>query len=236
MNGPRITIRHITDEMPLPAADAFVVVDVIRASTTAVTSALLGRDCYPVRSVEEARRVAATLPEPLLAGEVHGDQPEGFDLQNSPVALAARVDVERPVVLLTTSGAPTMCRAEEAAPTWIGSLRNVGPTADALRGVARVAILAVSPDELRIEDAICAARLARALGGGEGSDDETMRLEATYGDLPLDRIRTGKSAAYLRRSGQVDDLEFILRHIDDVDAPCAMAGGRVAMMVPDVRG
>lgn len=235
MNGPRVTIRHITDEMPLPAADAFVVVDVIRASTTAVTSALLGRDCYLVRSVEEARRVAATLPEPLLAGEVHGDQPEGFDLQNSPVALAARTDVERPVVLLTTSGAPTMCRAEEAAPTWIGSLRNVGPTADALRGVARVAILAASPDELRIEDAICAARLAHALGG-ERSDDETMRVEATYGDLPLDRIRTGKSAAYLRRSGQVDDLEFILRHIDDVDAPYAMTGGRVAMMVPEVRG
>jgi phosphosulfolactate phosphohydrolase-like enzyme len=128
-----------------------------------------------------------------------------------------------------------MCRAAEAAPTWIGSLRNVGPTADALREVDHVAILAASPDELRIEDAICAARLALACGV-DGADDETVRVAQTYGDLPLDRIRTGKSAAYLDRSGQLDDLEFVLRHVDDVDVPCAVIDGRVAMMVPDVRG
>lgn len=235
MSGPRVTIRHITDEMPLPAADAYVVVDVIRASTTAVTAALLGRDCYPVASVDEARLVAATLSAPLLAGEVHGILPDGFDLQNSPVALAARTDVERPVVLVTTSGAPTMCRAAEAAPTWIGSFRNVGPTADAVREAAHVAILAASPDELRIEDAMCAARLAGALGADDGRDGETVRVARTYGDLPLDRIASGKSAAYLRRSGQLDDLEFILKHVDDVDAPCSLTDGRVAMMVPEVR-
>jgi 2-phosphosulfolactate phosphatase len=234
VSGPRVTIRHIADDTPLPAADAFVVVDVIRASTTAITAGLQGRDCHLVRSVEEARLVAATLPAPLLAGEVHGDLPAGFDVQNSPVALAARADVERPVVLLTSSGSPTMCRAADAAPTWIGSLRNVDPTADALREVGHVAILAASPDELRIEDAICAARLAHAIGL-DGVDDETLHVAREYAGLPLERIRTGKSAAYLRRSGQTDDLEFILRHIDDVELPCSVTDGRVAMMVPDVR-
>jgi hypothetical protein len=33
----------------------------------------------------------------------------------------------------------------------------------------------------------------------------------------------------------MDDLEFILRHIDDVDLPCSVRANRVAMMVPDVR-
>jgi 2-phosphosulfolactate phosphatase len=235
MSGPRVTIRHIADDTPLPAADAYVVVDVIRASTTAITAGMQGRDCYLVGSVEEARLVAATLSTPLLAGEVHGDQPAGFDLQNSPTALAARTDVDRPVVLLTSSGSPTMCRAADAAPTWIGSLRNVGPAADAVRDVGHVAILAASPDELRIEDAICAARLAHAIGL-DGADDETLRVARAYGELPLDRIRTGTSAGYLRRSGQTDDLEFILRHVDDVDLPCAVTDGRIAMMVPDVRG
>lgn len=235
MSGRRVTIRHIADDTPLPAADAFVVVDVIRASTTAITAGLQGRECYLVRSVDEARVVAATLPEPLLAGEVHGDRPADFDLQNSPTELLARSDIDRPVVLLTSSGSPTMCRAAEAAPTWIGSLRNVAPTADALREADHVAILAASPDELRIEDAICAGRLAHALGLDGATDAETRRVADTYGELPLERIRTGKSAAYLRRSGQTEDLEFVIGHIDDVDLPCAVAGGRIAMMVPDVR-
>ncbi|HEX3299865.1 MAG TPA: 2-phosphosulfolactate phosphatase [Actinomycetota bacterium] len=234
MSGPRVTIRHIADDTPLPAADAYVVVDVIRASTTAVTAGLQGRDCYLVRSVEEARLVAATLSAPLLAGEVHGDQPADFDLQNSPTELSARSDVDRPVILLTSSGSPTMCRAGERAPTWIGSLRNVGPTADALREVDEVAILAASPDELRIEDAICAARLALAFGL-DGADDETLRVVHAYGERDLDQIRTGTSAGYLRRSGQMADLEFILRHVDDVDLPCSVVDGRVAMMVSDVR-
>jgi 2-phosphosulfolactate phosphatase len=234
MSGPRVTIRHIADDTPLPAADAYVVVDVIRASTTAVTAGVQGRDCYLVRSVEEARLVAATLSAPLLAGEVHGDRPADFDLQNSPTDLLARSDVDRPVVLLTSSGSPTMCRAADVAPTWIGSLRNVGPTADALREVDHVAILAASPDELRIEDAICAARLAHAFGL-DGADDETIRVAHGYGEVALDQIRTGTSAGYLRRSGQMADLEFILRHVDDVDLPCSVVDGRAAMMVPDVR-
>lgn len=234
MSGPRVTIRHIADDTPLPAADAYVVVDVIRASTTAVTAGVQGRDCYLVRSVEEAHQVAATLSSPLLAGEVHGDRPADFDLQNSPTELLARTDVDRPVVLLTSSGSPTMCRAADVAPTWIASLRNIGPTADALGEVDHLAILAASPDELRIEDAICAARLAVALGL-DGADDETLRVAHAYGNRALDEIRSGTSAGYLRRSGQMADLEFILGHVEDVDLPCSVVDGRAAMMVPDVR-
>ncbi|MGE5227664.1 MAG: 2-phosphosulfolactate phosphatase [Planctomycetaceae bacterium] len=233
MNGPRVRICHVGDDAPLPVADTYVVVDVIRASTTAVTAAHQGRGCHPVRSIEEAHRVAASLPTALLAGELHGTLPEGFDLQNSPAALDGRVDVNRPLVLLSTSGAPLMRRAAEEAPTLIVSLRNLEPTADVLRAVDRVAILAASPDGLRIEDAICAARLARSLGGEP--DEVTARIVETCAPLPLEKIRAGKSAAYLRRSDQVADLEFVLQHVGDVDAAFAVVGGRVAALATETR-
>ena len=52
---------------------------------------------------------------------------------------------------------------------------------------------------------------------------------------PVDRIRAGTRATYLRPSGRVDDLELTLRHTDVVVAPCSMMGGRVPMMAPEVR-
>jgi phosphosulfolactate phosphohydrolase-like enzyme len=39
----------------------------------------------------------------------------------------------------------------------------------------------------------------------------------------------GKSAAYLRNSGQLDDLEFLLRHVDDLDAVFPLRNGEVLM-------
>ena len=45
------------------------------------------------------------------------------------------------------------------------------------------------------------------------------------------RGRRGASAEYLRRSGQLDDLEFILGHVDDLDATFEL-NGRGLVMVP----
>ena len=43
----------------------------------------------------------------------------------------------------------------------------------------------------------------------------------------VDTITEGKSAEYLRRSGQVRDLEFILAHVDDLADVYPMECGRV---------
>jgi hypothetical protein len=71
-----------------------------------------------------------------------------------------------------------------------------------------------------------------------GYDSVTFAAHAEQGPpawSPVDRIRASTRATYLRRSGQVDDLELALRHTDVVVAPCSMMGGRVAMMAPEVR-
>ena len=71
---------------------AIIVVDAFRATTTIVTAVAAGRRVYPVSSEEEAALVAATLESPLLAGELGGDQPLGFEMNNSPVRIAGLSD------------------------------------------------------------------------------------------------------------------------------------------------
>jgi hypothetical protein len=47
--------------------------------------------------------------------------------------------------------------------------------------------------------------------------------------VSLGEIRGGKSADYLRRSGQEHDLEYVLSHIDDLDiVPCMVEWELVA--------
>ena len=43
-----------------------------------------------------------------------------------------------------------------------------------------------------------------------------------------EEVRSGRSAAYLRQSGQEVDLEFVLNHIDDLDTvPSLVNGGLI---------
>src|SRR5947209_7702908 len=101
----RVVIDCFAERLPLYGPNyAVVAVDVIRATTTAVTALATGRRCRPVPSLEAACRDSRALPDALLAGELGGEVPPGFDMDNSPAAVAERRDVERPIVLLSTSG------------------------------------------------------------------------------------------------------------------------------------
>jgi len=81
-----------------------VAVDVIRATTTAVTAAATGRRCFPAPTAEAAMAIAKGLDNPLLAGESNGTMPVVFEIENSPAQLANRTDTHRPLVLVSSSG------------------------------------------------------------------------------------------------------------------------------------
>src|SRR5262245_66168061 len=83
---------------------ALVAVDVIRATTTAVTAISMGRECHLAPTLHAAFDKASRLSNALLAGELGGDMPPGFDITNSPAELALRSDVSRPLVLLSSTG------------------------------------------------------------------------------------------------------------------------------------
>src|SRR5262245_2243795 len=67
-----------------------VAIDVIRATTTAITAISTGRECHVAPTLEAAFAIASRLPDALLAGELGGEMPEGFHMTNSPAELAGR--------------------------------------------------------------------------------------------------------------------------------------------------
>jgi phosphosulfolactate phosphohydrolase-like enzyme len=64
----------------------------------------------------------------------------------------------------------------------------------------------------------CAWTAAALLRHGfEAETDETAAQIEQWRDTAPEHIRGGRSADYLRRTGQTYDLEFIINHIDDLD-------------------
>jgi 2-phosphosulfolactate phosphatase len=213
------------------ATHAIVAVDVIRATTTAVTAAWTGRRCFPVPTLEAAVPLAARLENPLLVGELGGNPPYGFHLTNSPAQVAGRPDIERPMILLSTSGTPLMWEARGARAAFAACLRNVTAQAEHLAATEeRVAVIgAGSRNEFRDEDALCCGWIARALveRGFAPEDERTARHVEAWSGADVDAAATGHSAEYLRRTGQVSDLEFILTHVDDLAAVFPVRGAEV---------
>ena len=229
---PRVAIDCFHEHLPAVAPDtAVVAIDVIRATTTAITAAAIGRDIYPAGSMEAAVRLAADLDRPLLAGELGGVQPYGFDLQNSPCEIAALQATERPIILLSTSGTRLVTEASASNPTFLACLRNASAQATALAASGRDALVlgADSRGEFREEDQLCAARIAAALvaAGYEIADSATRAVLDRWGEAPDDGFLEGRSARYLRETDQEHDLAFVLEHVDDLTDTYSLVGGCV---------
>src|SRR5436190_9278738 len=103
---------------------AVVVVDVIRATTTAVTAAAAGRRCFTAPTVEFALAIAAGVTDPLLAGESKGVMPASFELDNSPAQIAECSDTHRPLVLVSSSGTRVIHEASGCESVYLSCFRN----------------------------------------------------------------------------------------------------------------
>src|SRR5688572_26821218 len=117
----RIDVAVLPAEALSITADAYVVVDVLRASTT--IAALFGRglsDLVVVDDIEAARQLAARESR-LLFGEVGGLRPDGFDYGNSPVEAQAAAVADRGAVLFTTNGTPALCSLGDRAAVYAGA-------------------------------------------------------------------------------------------------------------------
>jgi len=212
---------------------AVVAVDVIRASTTAITAVATKRRCFPVSSAEQAFHKRRDFPECILAGEIAGLMPDGFDINNSPAEIARRSDRERPLVLLSSSGTKLMVESGTRTVTYVACLRNYKAAAICVaRRHERIALLgAATRGEFREEDRLCCAWIGKELIrlGHQPDDAASRKLVDQWKDAPLSRCASGNSAAYLRRSGQINDLNFILSHVDDVALAFLIAGGELVL-------
>jgi 2-phosphosulfolactate phosphatase len=213
---------------------AIVVVDVIRATTTAITAAATGRRCFPAPTIEAALALAKELKNPLLAGESSGEMPAGFELDNSPAQLIGRTDMHRPLVLVSSSGTKVIHEATGCEATYLGCFRNhsalTGYLADRH---ARVAIIgAGSKGEFREEDQICCAWIAAGLVScGYGPESpRTALIMNRWRDAPPQACLCSRSVDFLKRTGRLSDLDFVLGHIDDLRAVFPVQDRQVKMI------
>jgi 2-phosphosulfolactate phosphatase len=213
---------------------AVVAIDVIRATTMAISAVAAGWRCYAVPTLEAARSLHRTLDNAVLAGEVGGDMPQGFDMNNSPVELARRTDSHRPLILLSSSGTQLIHEAGQCEAAYLACLRNYSALAKYLAGRhQRIALIgAGSRGEFREEDEMCCAWIAEGLmrRGCQAEDATTRERVNRWKDAPAAACFLGHSVDYLRRTGQLRDLDFILAHLDDLNAIFTLRERQVAMM------
>jgi 2-phosphosulfolactate phosphatase len=104
---------------------------------------------------------------------------------------------------------------------YLACLRNYSAVARHLaERHAHVAVLgAGTRGQFRREDQIGCALVGQQLLdlGYRAEDANTLDYVERWRDAPLEVIREGRSADYLRRSGQPEDLDFVLAHVDDVE-------------------
>ncbi len=210
---------------------AVVAIDVIRATTTAITAVAGGRRCFPVPTAEAAKLVQRKLVNALMAGEIAGEMAEGFEVNNSPAEISKRRDLERPLVLLSSSGTKLIHAARECDFTYLACFRNHSTVAEHIIGHhTRVALIgAGTRGEFREEDQICCAWIARELiaAGYEPENEQTSSIVEQWGTADADACLYSKSAEYLRRSGQTQDLDFTLEHVNDLPHVFMMRDGEV---------
>jgi 2-phosphosulfolactate phosphatase len=232
VKNKKVSICCFTDEPHKYLDDAALVgIDVIRATTTAITAIATGRQCFFSPTIEGAFDTASRLPNALLAGEQGGDTPAGFEITNSPSQLAARADIARPLVLLSSSGTRLMHQISYSDSAYIACFRNYSATMDYLAENHNSVVLigAGTRGEFREEDQMCCAWIANGLmkSGFVPVDEKTQQLIERWRGVPQKGFLMSRSVDYLRRSGQLRDLEFILRHFDDIDTVCKLTADEI---------
>ncbi|WP_117237305.1 2-phosphosulfolactate phosphatase [Thermus sediminis] len=211
-------MRLRVDPLPTEALvypDVVLVVDVIRATTTAVALLETGAEALYLTAGLEAAR-AFKDADVLLSGEVGGLKPPGFDLGNSPrEALGAPVG-GRIVVMSTTNGTKAVHTAARTAKhVLLASLYNAHAAARLARELAteEVAILCAGKEgRVGLDDLYAAGVLAEYLGlMGEVEPEDGARIalavKRAYGD-PLEALSLSAAAQALRAVGLEGDVPF----------------------------
>ncbi|MDE2934000.1 MAG: 2-phosphosulfolactate phosphatase [Chloroflexota bacterium] len=162
----RLEVALLPSEAEAIEADAFLVIDVLRATTTIATLFEGGlADLLVVDDIEAARERAQSEGR-VLFGEVGGLPPEGFDYGNSP-AEAAALDVRgQGAVLFTTNGTRAICGSAGRGAVATAAFSNAGAAARWAAAFERVALVCAGNSggkRFALEDFAAAARLVQLI-------------------------------------------------------------------------
>lgn len=210
----------------LPDADARVIIDVIRAFTTAQVAFRRGVERILLAdTLRRARDLAARSSHRLLAGERNAIAPEGFDFGNSPAEIDGADLAGRELVLTTTNGVKATLHAMGDCPVYVTGFSNAAATVDALRdhlreSLQRIQLIASHPEG--DEDLACAEWIrARLLGEPQPDDDAVLHRIRTCdaAEKFLDPDRPDYRADDIDYCASRDDAEWAMRANTGDEAP-----------------
>ncbi len=206
--------------------DIFIIIDVIRATTTLAVIFERGASrIFVAGSIEQARAAAQLRPGRLLCGERNVRPLSGFDYGNSPVQFSQLNLTGRELILTTTNGT----RAFYACPT--GTIRLAGSfyNAQAVTGHAlqlaqerdsNIAIVCSGEfDYFALDDAVCAGYLVQTLQQHIAQTSTNVHLHesalaaiALYEAYqPPKLIEYARSAQSVIEAGIPEDVDFCMQ-------------------------
>lgn len=213
--------RFVSTAEVRDVAGAVVVIDVLRAFTTAATALAAGaRHIYLVAGVDGALAFKAAQPGSLAMGEEHGRRPAGFDLANSPTEVAAADLHGRVIVQRTSAGTQGVVAAISATRLWCAALVCASATAAAIRaaglGPPTYVITGWSSD---------------APGSGEDDLATAELIERARTGRPLDALATARRVAGSEEAARTLAIGEGHVHPDDIARAVAVDAVDFAMEV-----
>ena len=215
----------------LRTADVAVVIDVLRATSTATQALAAGyRRVLCVGSIERAGELRTR--DRVLAGERHCVKPPGFDQGNSPREALDRRGEE--LVLATTNGAPTIVAAAACAPTvLLACLLNLDAVVMELlrredpHGADLQIVCSGTDGAVALEDVYVAGRLIARLRGPRTDAALVAEAVARAFPTPFEALAASADAAALRAAGLTADIVDCAREseLDVVPAVVRTSGG-----------
>lgn len=150
----------LIDQFSTTKETIFVVIDVLRATTSFCTAFDFGAEAIvPLNSIDQAMKKKEEGC--LVAAERDGLKPDFADFSNSPFDYMSEVIEGKTIYYTTTNGTYAIKRAAEKGVVAIGSFRNIPALTLWLASQSKDIILVCSgwKDNICIEDTLCAGAI-----------------------------------------------------------------------------
>jgi 2-phosphosulfolactate phosphatase len=203
------------------ANDIYIVIDVMRATTTMTVMFDSGaRKVLAAQTLEQAKESAEKIPGRMLCGERHTKTPPGFDYGNSPAQFAQLDLSHRELILTTSNGTRALFACPEHSVRLAGCFYNAQAVTDlalemASKQKSNISIVcAAEYGYFALEDSTCAGYMALELQRqhqGLGCPDNVQAAITLYKSYPMTKLlECAQSARDLKAVGQERDLDYCL--------------------------
>ncbi len=220
----------------------FVMVDVLRASTTITTAIANGAaSVAPYPTVEEARAAKdAAGDDALLCGERGGRKLEGFDLGNSPTEYTPETVTGKQLIFASTNGSVALSMAPPQSEVLVGGFVNLTKVAERVAKLDRTTIIACAGKlgRVALEDMVGAgaifAKLWELVPDLQPVGDSAQAVQIAwdrYKSDPAMALWQSEHGRYLIEVGFGSDLSLCA----DVDSVPALARREGGVLINDDR-